>query len=68
MARINQEGYVERRVNGSGRKLWRDLWLIQERENGQGQLQLKISFKRNMVGKRIRIKIENIEEENAFND
>jgi len=72
--RLNDEGYIERRSRGNAhssgnrrikRHAWYDWWFIKWNYTGDsGNLHLtNISLPSNYVGKKIKIKIELIEEE-----
>lgn len=62
--RVNKEGYVERkasavRVNTRHRANWRDWYLVKSTSTGFGTLYFgRLSFPKEYVGKRIKIKIE----------
>ncbi len=68
MARINDKGYLERRSPGSGKltrqnNTWRDWWLVKYSDNNQGKIELhNITISAKYVGKRVRFKIEVVEE------
>ena len=58
MARVNSQGYIERlRVKGC----WRNWWLVKHRTPNQGELKLRIILPKKYLGKKIRLKVELIE-------
>jgi len=68
---MNSQGYIERRTTGrKGKKCkkdgmnWRNWWLIKNYYEGSGSIAIlaPIIFPENMVGKRIRLKVEVIED------
>jgi len=70
MTRINSQGYIERRSRGGGTvgraraASWRNWWLVKHHGiTGRGMIALKqISIPSRYVGKRIRFKVEVVEE------
>ena len=71
MVRISEEGYVERNVstrkNPKARATWRNWWLIKHKGNihdkgGYLPLRNGIQFQEKYVGKKIRLKVEVLEE------
>jgi len=67
MARINADGYVERKTRGES--IYRDWWFIKVRESrdlcgfAAMQVGLKICFPSQYIGKKIRLKVEVLEDE-----
>jgi len=71
MARINNQGYVEKSVSGAGRgkyrkAIYREWFFVTAKENGKGDLigkgfNLTFNLPKRYIGKKIRIKIEIVE-------
>jgi len=73
MARINNQGYVERKFGGdnpikySNINNWRNWWLIKARDINNEKISgsiigIKINVPKRYIGKKIRFKVEVMEE------
>lgn len=67
MTYINEAGYLERKTNSKknphSQATYRNWWLIKATERGMGYLTIRgIYFPKEWVGKRVRFKIEEVEE------
>jgi hypothetical protein len=62
MVRVNGCGYLERRV---ARFKYRNVWLVKatERSSGVAYLSHAVSFPESWIGKRIRFKVEVVDDE-----
>ena len=81
MARVNEEGYIERRTAGKnhqsrkkgGRVIWRDWWLIKHSVKGNkrsyGLFVIgSIALPKNYIGKKIRLKVEIVKENKKWKE
>lgn len=66
MTRVNNGGYIEKRCgrNSRGKREWRDWWLVKCCNTNCGKIGFKtLIIPQKYVGKRVRFKIEVIEDQ-----
>lgn len=74
---VNKDGYVMRKTSGgqasigtrSKRRVWRDWWLLKHKSANRSELSIKyIVFPPEYIGKKIKIKIEIINDKEEKHD
>ncbi len=69
MARVNNKGYIEIRTTSNKNaktdsSTWRDWWFVKAKGQYSGEIGINgISFSKEMIGKKVRLKVEVIEDE-----